>query len=85
MLVSLYLHGIFEVSCIHAIYNTVTDETVSMNEKEVARAIHLPAGQPSQKGAAVSRESRDTISIFIILILPGFPYDKESKNRYGVP
>jgi hypothetical protein len=56
-----------------------------MNEKEVGRAIHLPAGQPSQKGAAVSRESRDTISIFIILILPGFPYDKESKNRYGIP
>jgi hypothetical protein len=56
-----------------------------MNEKEVGRAIHLPAGQPSQKGAAVSRESRDTISIFIILNSPWISLRKESKNRYSVP
>jgi hypothetical protein len=40
---------------------------------------------PSIPRDRCSEESRDTIPIFIILILPRISLRKESKNRYGVP
>ena len=36
-----------------------------MNEKEVGRAIHLPAGQPSQKGAAAPQPDKRRLSLLI--------------------